>query len=122
MLSDILSKTPLNTNTSAPIPWIIVNVNNIIPITTDDATTCCQRKGSDVLFAYAHIEKAGEDCIPISANIYVIHIIPVQTPPAAVEPDDTHCIEPGIETRFENPSKVNRCPEERSFFTKSPIP
>ena len=64
-------------------------VNKIIPMTIEDATTCCQRKGSEVLFAYAHIEKAGEDCIPIKANIYVIHIIPVQTPPIAFEPDET---------------------------------
>jgi hypothetical protein len=49
--SETLSKTPFNTNTSAPKPWMIVNVNKIIPITTDDATTCCQRNGSDVLFA-----------------------------------------------------------------------
>ena len=83
------------------MPWIIVNVKSIIPITIDEATTCCQRNGLEVLFAYAHIEKAGDDCIPIRANIYVIHIIPVHTPPVAKDPDDTHCIEPGIETLFE---------------------
>ena len=32
-----------------------------IPITIEDATTCCQRKAFDVLFENAHIEKAGED-------------------------------------------------------------
>ena len=36
---------------------------------TEDATTCCQRKGSLVRLENAHIEKAGEDWMPISANI-----------------------------------------------------
>ena len=67
----------------------IVNVNRIIPITIDEATTCCHLKGLEVLFAKAHIENAGEDCMPIKANMYVIHIIPVQTPPTAFEPDET---------------------------------
>ena len=60
-----------------------------IPIITDDATTCCHRKAFDVLLENAHIENAGDDCIPISANIYVIHIIPVQPPPIDLDPEDT---------------------------------
>ena len=59
--------------------------SNIKMLTDDQATKEAIRESiNDV------IEKAGEDCIPISANIYVIHIIPVHTPPVASEPDDTH--------------------------------
>ena len=47
----------------------MVNVNKITPITADDAATCCQRKARLVLLANAHIENAGEDWIPISANM-----------------------------------------------------
>ena len=51
-----------------------------------------------------------------------MHIIPVQTPPTAFAPDETNCIEPGIATLFENPSKVRRLSVAKSFCTKTPIP
>ena len=65
---------------------MIVNVNSNTPINKADANTCCHLNAWEVLFEKAHIEKAGDDCIPISANMYVIHIIPVHDPPTESEP------------------------------------
>ena len=47
----------------------MVNVNRIIPMISDEATTCCQRNARLVLFEKAHIENAGDDWMPISANM-----------------------------------------------------
>ena len=36
---------------------------------SEEATTCCQRNGLLLRLEKAHIENAGEDWMPISANI-----------------------------------------------------
>ena len=76
----------------------MVKVNRIIPMISDEATTCCQRNARLVLFAKAHIENAGDAWMPISANMYVMHMIPVHGPPLASAPAETAWIEPGSAT------------------------
>ena len=56
-----LSITPFSINTCPPTPCIMVNEKRIIPITIEEATTCCQRNALEVLFENAHIENAGDD-------------------------------------------------------------
>ena len=62
----------------------------MIPIISEDATTCCQRNAQLGVLAKDHMENAGDDWIPIRANMYVMHIIPVQGPPTDFEPLDTN--------------------------------
>jgi len=91
----------------------------MMPMTIEDATTCCHLNDLEVLLEYAHIENAGEDCIPINANMYVMHIIPVHPPPMDWELDETNCMLPGNATLDENPSLVRFSPDEMSFRTIS---
>ena len=100
--TSVLSFTPVNVPFELKIhpatPWKMVNVNRISPMTSDEATTCCQRNARLVLFAKAHIENAGDAWIPISANMYVMHMIPVHGPPCDLPPSDTIWIDPGNAT------------------------
>ena len=62
-------RMPIDSSMLPPRPWKIVNVKRMMPMMRDDAMTCWIRKGLDVLFAKAHMENAGEDWMPIRANI-----------------------------------------------------
>ena len=62
-----LTVTEKNALEEAGMPTF--TINRIIPITTEETTTCCMRKGLLVLLENAHIENAGEDWIPIKANM-----------------------------------------------------
>ena len=53
----------------APMPWKAVKKNRIRPIANEEAQTCCGAKGLGSLLPKAHMVNAGEDWMPISANM-----------------------------------------------------
>ena len=51
------------------MPCIAVNTNRIRPIANDEPQTCCGANGAGLWFENAHIENAGDDWMPINANM-----------------------------------------------------
>src|SRR5881628_117691 len=64
--------------TRPPMPWIAVNRNRAKPTKKVEAIACCQGKGRGFLLENDHMVNAGDAWIPISENMYVRIMIPVQ--------------------------------------------
>ena len=86
-----------------PIPIIIKNIKNIIPITKDDTKICCVIKIFGVLDENAIIENAGDACIPMKVITYVNIIVTVQIPPTgfSLETPFVNCITSGTANNAE---------------------
>ena len=51
-----------------PMPWIAENRVTIRPIQKAEAQTCCGAKAAGLRLAKAHMEKAGDACMPNPTN------------------------------------------------------